>query len=301
MRVRAPVAAHGTAVFPRTARGQGYSTAMPRVVVLGAGVCGLASAHAPRTRRSRRHRARARPRAGARLRSTRRGSSGRAAAWPSSARRTTSTPAPARCSTQTCPTCATRCSPPAPRASTRCAGRRRASPTAIRAPATSGCTTITGRRPIVEYVLARAADEEPRVEVRRGAGGHRPDRAQRRRRAARHRACAPRRGRRSRADLVVDAGGRRSALPRWLGERRRPRRPTKRPRTAASSTTRASSGPSDGGGDARSRRRRCCSPLGTFSVLTLPGDAGTWSVTIYIAAGDRPLKRLRDEDRLDSR
>jgi hypothetical protein len=35
-------------------------------------------------------------------------------------------------------------------------------------------------------------------------------------------------------------------------------------------------------------------PVGTFSVITLPGDNGTWSVTIFISAGDRPLKRLRD-------
>jgi 2-polyprenyl-6-methoxyphenol hydroxylase-like FAD-dependent oxidoreductase len=36
-------------------------------------------------------------------------------------------------------------------------------------------------------------------------------------------------------------------------------------------------------------------PLGTFSVLTLPGDNGTWSVTLYVTTGDRPLKRLRHE------
>ncbi|HTT30646.1 MAG TPA: hypothetical protein VMG37_19680, partial [Solirubrobacteraceae bacterium] len=35
-------------------------------------------------------------------------------------------------------------------------------------------------------------------------------------------------------------------------------------------------------------------PIGTFSLLTLPSDNDTWSVTVYISAGDRPLKRLRD-------
>ena len=39
------------------------------------------------------------------------------------------------------------------------------------------------------------------------------------------------------------------------------------------------------------------SHLGSFSLLTLPADAGTWSVTVYAASGDRPLKRLRDPDR----
>ena len=36
------------------------------------------------------------------------------------------------------------------------------------------------------------------------------------------------------------------------------------------------------------------SHLGSFSLLTLPADAGVWSVTVYAASGDRPLKRLRD-------
>jgi hypothetical protein len=34
--------------------------------------------------------------------------------------------------------------------------------------------------------------------------------------------------------------------------------------------------------------------VGTFSVLTLPGDNETWSVTLFTSAGDRPLKRLRE-------
>jgi 2-polyprenyl-6-methoxyphenol hydroxylase-like FAD-dependent oxidoreductase len=37
-------------------------------------------------------------------------------------------------------------------------------------------------------------------------------------------------------------------------------------------------------------------PVGSFSILTLPGDNGTWSVTVYVSAGDRPLKRLRHAD-----
>ena len=32
----------------------------------------------------------------------------------------------------------------------------------------------------------------------------------------------------------------------------------------------------------------------SFSLLTLPGDAGTWSVTLFISSGDRALKKLRD-------
>ncbi len=37
-------------------------------------------------------------------------------------------------------------------------------------------------------------------------------------------------------------------------------------------------------------------PIGTISVLTLPGDNDTWSVTVFGASGDAPLKQLRDAD-----
>src|SRR5208282_1277258 len=43
---------------------------------------------------------------------------------------------------------------------------------------------------------------------------------------------------------------------------------------------------------------RCLAALHTyfqsFSLLTLPGDAGTWSVTVVITSNDQPLKKLRD-------
>jgi 2-polyprenyl-6-methoxyphenol hydroxylase-like FAD-dependent oxidoreductase len=38
----------------------------------------------------------------------------------------------------------------------------------------------------------------------------------------------------------------------------------------------------------------------SFSVLTLPGDNGTWSVTLYVSSGDRPLKAMRDPERWDA-
>jgi hypothetical protein len=37
-------------------------------------------------------------------------------------------------------------------------------------------------------------------------------------------------------------------------------------------------------------------PLGTFSALTLYGDNGTWSVTIFASSKDAPLKALGDGD-----
>ena len=38
-------------------------------------------------------------------------------------------------------------------------------------------------------------------------------------------------------------------------------------------------------------------PVGSFSILTLPGDNDTWSVTLFGSTGDQPLKQLRDPDR----
>jgi 2-polyprenyl-6-methoxyphenol hydroxylase-like FAD-dependent oxidoreductase len=37
-------------------------------------------------------------------------------------------------------------------------------------------------------------------------------------------------------------------------------------------------------------------PYGSFSVLTLPADNGTWSVTLYGLSTDKPLRRFRDAD-----
>jgi hypothetical protein len=34
-------------------------------------------------------------------------------------------------------------------------------------------------------------------------------------------------------------------------------------------------------------------PIGSISILTLPGDRETWSVTIYGSTGDQPVKQLR--------
>src|SRR5439155_17433468 len=37
--------------------------------------------------------------------------------------------------------------------------------------------------------------------------------------------------------------------------------------------------------------------IGSFSIITVPSDRDTWSVTVYAAAGDRPLTRLKDPER----
>jgi flavin-dependent dehydrogenase len=93
------------------------------------------------------------------------------------------------------------------------------------------------------------------------------------------------------ADLVVDAMGRRSRgaeLLAALGARP--------PHTQAETSgfayyTRYFTGPSQ-----PPLRGPVLMPLGTISVLTLYGDNGTWSVTIYASSKDAPLKALRDGD-----
>jgi flavin-dependent dehydrogenase len=39
------------------------------------------------------------------------------------------------------------------------------------------------------------------------------------------------------------------------------------------------------------------SALGSFSLLTLPADAQTWSVTVYLSSHDQAMKGLRDPER----
>lgn len=152
--------------------------------------------------------------------------------------------------------------------------------------------TVTARRPVLEQVIARAADAEPGLEVRRGVSV--------RELVARPRNGIPHvvgvrtdSGEELRADLVIDAMGRRSQLPRWLD---------------AAGTRPVHEEIEDAGfiyytryfrsldGALPQFRAPLITPVGTFSVLTLPCDDAMWSVTLYISAGDQPLKRLRHPD-----
>jgi 2-polyprenyl-6-methoxyphenol hydroxylase-like FAD-dependent oxidoreductase len=152
--------------------------------------------------------------------------------------------------------------------------------------------TYTARRTTFEQVLGKAAEGEPGLEVRRGSavkeltmriGSGTPHVTGVRLES----------GETLHADLVVDAMGRRSKLPRWLSD--------------------ASIGPmheesEDSGFIYYGRFFRSAdgttpqpfgpllAPMGTFSILTLPSDNGTWAVTIVASSGDQVLKRMRDLD-----
>lgn len=152
--------------------------------------------------------------------------------------------------------------------------------------------TYTARRPAGEWAFASVARNEPRVTILRG------------RQAAGLLAGAATGqgvphvvgiemsdGEKLHADLVVDAMGRRSKSPDWL---------------AAIGARRPYEEEEDCGftyytryfrGDEPQRAGPVLMPMGTISLLTIPGDNGTWSVTIFTATGDAPLKELRHTDK----
>ena len=149
--------------------------------------------------------------------------------------------------------------------------------------------TITARRPILEQVLARVAHAEPGLEVRTGV-------AVRELVVARYNGSPHIAGVRTdsgdelRADLVVDATGRRSQLPRWLEAAGTAPVYEEIEGSGFIYYTRYFRGRTGAMPDFRAP---LLTPVGTFSLLVIPSDNDTWSVTVFISAGDRPLKRLR--------
>ena len=153
---------------------------------------------------------------------------------------------------------------------------------------------VTGRRPLVEAALAHLADAEPGVTVSRGVGVHGLATADDSPDDCPHVVgVVTDSGERIAADLVVDAGGRRSTLPDLL---------------AAVGGRRPEEDLADSGYVyyARHFRRADGSmptmfgpPLHTYASLqtaTLPADHGYWSVVIVASARDRALRVLKDPE-----
>ncbi|MHA6795894.1 NAD(P)/FAD-dependent oxidoreductase [Pseudonocardia bannensis] len=148
---------------------------------------------------------------------------------------------------------------------------------------------VTGRRPVVESVVARLAEEEPGVRVRRGtrvagllngtpAVGGTPHVTGVRTASGE---CLG-------ADLVVDVTGRRTPSSSWLaglGAREPDVRSEDCGFVYYTRYFRGAALPP--------RRAPMLSPMGCFSLLTLPGDNGTWSVTLFGPTGDAALKSVR--------
>jgi 2-polyprenyl-6-methoxyphenol hydroxylase-like FAD-dependent oxidoreductase len=150
--------------------------------------------------------------------------------------------------------------------------------------------TLTARRPVGEWVFAQAAHAEPRITIRRGikvtglltgapaiAGTPHVD------------GVRTSDGEELRADLVVDVSGRQSCGPQWLAAIGARSPYEEQADSGFTYYTRYFSG---------TQPQRIGPTLTAFesmSLLTLPGDNGTWSVTIFTASGDQPLKNLRHE------
>jgi 2-polyprenyl-6-methoxyphenol hydroxylase-like FAD-dependent oxidoreductase len=151
--------------------------------------------------------------------------------------------------------------------------------------------TITGRRPAIEYAVASVG--ERLLPVRRGVSvvglltG--PSAAKGIPHVTGIRTTD---GEEVSADLIVDAMGRRSKLLNWL-ETIGARRPIEEAEdTGFIYYTRFFR--SMTGAIPACRTAALLTYFHSFSLLTLPGDSGTWSVTVFISSGDQALKKLRD-------
>ena len=152
--------------------------------------------------------------------------------------------------------------------------------------------TVTARRPVLEGSVAAVARRMPGLRIRRGVAvsglstnDHgRPGIPQVTGVVTEHDGMIA-------ADLVVDAGGRRSALPAWL-EAIDARQPT---------VERDDSGFVYYGRHFRSAdgsvppcKNKILTHHDSLSILTLPADNGTWGVGFVTSASDKELRSLRD-------
>jgi 2-polyprenyl-6-methoxyphenol hydroxylase-like FAD-dependent oxidoreductase len=147
----------------------------------------------------------------------------------------------------------------------------------------------TSRRPAGEWVFGHAAQNHPGIEVRRGiqvtelvtGAPVRPGIPQ-------VTGVRTAEGEEIRADVVIDAMGRRSKGPGWLAA------VGARPPEEIAEDSGFTYYTRYFAGAVPEMIGPPLAPIGSISILRLPGDHDTWSVTIFSATGDQPLKRLRD-------
>lgn len=150
---------------------------------------------------------------------------------------------------------------------------------------------VTGRRPTVEYVHARAAENERGVTVRRGTKVEGLT-AARGSNGVPHVTGVQTSDGVLQADLVVDAMGRRSPTADWFASLSARRPAVHSQECAFTYYTQYFTG-----AELPAVLAPPVCPVGTFMVLTLPGDNTTWSVTLWAPSGDRPLKEFRDPEK----
>jgi 2-polyprenyl-6-methoxyphenol hydroxylase-like FAD-dependent oxidoreductase len=151
---------------------------------------------------------------------------------------------------------------------------------------------VTGRRPVIESVLADAARDEDGLTVRRGvtvAGlmtGPSKDGG-----VARVTGVRTTDGVEIPADLVVDAMGRKTKSAAWLVEAGGSAPQTESEDCGFTYYTRYFTGPAT-----PPKVGPVLAPIGSLTLLTLVGDNNTWSLTVFTETGDAPLKAFRHND-----
>jgi len=153
---------------------------------------------------------------------------------------------------------------------------------------------LTGRRVLVEAVLAASAESTAGIEVRRGAAVSGLTYGASALTGVPHvTGVRMRAGETISADLVVDMSGRRSALPDWL-EDIGARRPSEELEDSGFVYFGRHFQSADG-----SVPPLLGAPViswGTISSLTLPADNGTWSVVVVAGSKDTAMRSLREAD-----
>ena len=157
---------------------------------------------------------------------------------------------------------------------------------------------LTGRRVMMEAVLAAAAEAAPGVRIRRGtAVAGLVSGASALAGIPHVTGVHTKAGEVITADLVVDMSGRRSALPGWLTDigARPPAEELEdvgfvyyqRTYRSADGSLPPLKGPPQ-------------IPWGTVSSLTLPADNGTWAIVVTASSKDTALRPLREADRWEA-
>jgi 2-polyprenyl-6-methoxyphenol hydroxylase-like FAD-dependent oxidoreductase len=153
--------------------------------------------------------------------------------------------------------------------------------------------TLTGRRPVIEYAVAGAAAD--RLDIRRGTHATGLlDGAQAVPGVPHVTGVRLADGGELQADLVVDAMGRRSPLPGWLADIGA-RKPAEEAEDSGFIYYTRYFRPRDGA-EPPPFLTGLLIPFECFSLLTLPSDADTWSVTVYVSTHDPALKEIRRLD-----
>jgi 2-polyprenyl-6-methoxyphenol hydroxylase-like FAD-dependent oxidoreductase len=154
---------------------------------------------------------------------------------------------------------------------------------------------LTGRRVVVEAVLAAAAESTPGVEVRRGTAVAGLVTGTSALAGVPHvTGVRTKAGELIPADLVVDMSGRRSALPTWLRDiGGRP--PDEELEDAGFVYFQRTFRSADG--SVPPMKGPALIHWGTISSVTLPADNGTWALVLVTSSRDAALRPLRQAER----